>query len=57
MGSGSTLLAAHLEGRVGYGMEISPRYVDTICRRIERHTKIVPVLESTGEAHSFAKDD
>lgn len=53
MGSGSTLLAADLEERTAYGMEISPGYVDVICRRFEQMTGTVPVLESTGQPHSF----
>ena len=53
MGSGSTLMAAHFENRTAYGTELSPMYVDIICRRFQRHTGIVPVLESTGEPHDF----
>lgn len=53
MGSGSTLIAAHNEGRVGYGVEISPAYCDVICRRFQEHTGIVPVLAETGEEHDF----
>lgn len=54
MGSGSTLLAAHQNDRVALGMEISPRYVDVICRRWQRHTGIVPILEATGAAQDFS---
>jgi site-specific DNA-methyltransferase (adenine-specific) len=32
-GSGTTLVATEREGRVGFGMEISPAYVDVIRRR------------------------
>lgn len=56
MGSGSTLLAAHRQNRVGYGMEISPAYCDIICARFQRATGIVPVAESTGQAHSFIEE-
>jgi len=38
LGSGSTILAAHHTGRVGYGMEISPRYCDVTVERWQRHT-------------------
>lgn len=51
MGAGSTLIAAHQENRVGYGMEISPAYVDVICRRFQNHTGIVPTRD--GEPHDF----
>lgn len=55
LGSGSTLLAAHQEDRTGFGIELSPAYVDVICRRFERTTGIVPVLERTGKARSFER--
>lgn len=35
-GSGSTLIAAEKTGRRGYGIEIDPRYADTIIRRFEK---------------------
>lgn len=53
MGSGSTLLAAHQQKRVGFGMELSPGYVDIICRRFQEHTGILPIAESTGREHNF----
>lgn len=37
-GSGTTLLAAERTGRIGYGMEIDPLYVDVAVRRWERMT-------------------
>lgn len=49
-GSGSTILAAHGERRVGLGVELSPAYCDVICERYARHTSIVPTLERTGRA-------
>ena len=52
-GSGSTLIAAEQTGRVGVLMEISPAYTDLICRRFQEVFGTVPILESTGEAHSF----
>lgn len=53
MGSGSTILAAHQEGRVGYGVEISPEYVDIACKRYQRVTGEAPVYGATGEAIDF----
>jgi len=32
-GSGTTMIAAHLEGRVFRGLELDPRYADVICQR------------------------
>jgi DNA modification methylase len=37
VGSGTTLLAADRTGRVGYGLEIEPRYVDATIRRLAEH--------------------
>ena len=37
-GSGTTLLAAARTGRIGYGIELDPRYVDVIVRRLEKAT-------------------
>jgi DNA modification methylase len=48
LGSGTTMAAAHVLDRVGYGIEISPAYCDVILRRIEHLTGIEPVL-ATGE--------
>ena len=38
-GSGTTLVAAHLARRRGYGLEIDPAYVDLAIRRMEARTK------------------
>jgi DNA modification methylase len=52
-GSGSTLVAAHKANRVGYLMELDPRYVDVICKRFQSLTGIKPILEATGEEFDF----
>jgi DNA modification methylase len=49
-GSGTTLVAAGLLGRSGYGVEISPAYCDVILRRIEQTLKLTPVHAMTGES-------
>jgi DNA modification methylase len=53
-GSGSTLLAADNEGRTGYGMEISPKYVDVACMRFQQVTGVLPVRD--GEPYDFLTD-
>ncbi len=52
LGSGTTMAAAHVLGRVGYGCEISPAYCDVILRRIEQLAETEPVLAETGEKFS-----
>ena len=42
-GSGSTLIAADRIGRSAYVMEISPGYVDVICRRWQAATGVLPI--------------
>jgi DNA modification methylase len=49
MGSGTTMAAAHVLGRKGYGCEISPAYCDVILRRVMHLTGETPVLAETGE--------
>ena len=46
-GSGTTLLAAHKTGRVGYGIEIDPYYVDQILRRLKETYELTAVLADT----------
>ena len=48
LGSGTTMAAAHVLGRVGYGCEISPAYCDVILRRIEHLAETEPVLAEAG---------
>jgi DNA modification methylase len=49
LGSGTTIAAAHVLGRVGCGVEISPAYCDVILRRIEHLAGTEAVLATTGE--------
>jgi len=48
-GSGSTLIAAERVGRVCYGIEIDPVYVDVAVRRLQRHTGDHAIHASTGK--------
>lgn len=56
MGSGSTLIAGDRQGRIVYGMEISPQYVDTICHRYQTETGFRPVNERTGREFPSIKE-
>jgi DNA modification methylase len=49
LGSGSTLLAAERVGRICYGIEIDPLYVDLSIRRWERHTGRSAIHTGTGK--------
>ncbi|WP_085633466.1 site-specific DNA-methyltransferase [Marivita cryptomonadis] len=49
MGSGTTLIAAEMTGRVCYGIELNPAYVDVAITRWQDFTGEVAVLESTGQ--------
>jgi DNA modification methylase len=53
MGSGTTLIAAERTGRIAYGVEIDPLYVDLIVKRWETFTGHQAVLEGSGR--SFAE--
>ena len=43
LGSGSTLIAAERVGRIAYGMDLDPQYLDLAIRRYERATGKVAV--------------
>jgi DNA modification methylase len=49
MGSGTTMAAAAMLERVGYGCEISPAYCDVILRRIMNLTGDTAMLAATKE--------
>jgi DNA modification methylase len=50
MGSGTSMSAAHVLDRSGYGCEISPAYCDVILRRMINLGVGSVVLESTGQS-------
>jgi ParB-like chromosome segregation protein Spo0J len=47
-GSGTTLLAAERTSRIGYGLEIDPRYVDVAIRRLAEHAGLEAVHTESG---------
>lgn len=49
LGSGTTLIAAERTGRISYGLELDPRYVDIVLRRWQQHTGDEAVHATTGE--------
>jgi DNA modification methylase len=52
LGSGSTLIAAEKTGRLCYGVELDPLYIDVIIARFHQMTGQWAVLEETGEPFS-----
>jgi DNA modification methylase len=50
MGSGTTLIAAEISGRVCLGIELNPAYVDVAVQRWQDFTGEAAVLESSGES-------
>jgi len=56
MGSGSTLMAAEKNGRIAFGTELSPRYVDLIIKRWQDFTGKQATLEETGESFNELSD-
>lgn len=52
LGSGTTLIAAEKAGRVCYGIEYEPLYVDTIIRRYHELTGIWAVRKDDGKPYN-----
>jgi len=50
LGSGTSIAAAEVLGRIGIGCEISPSYCDVILRRISNISGEISVLLATGQA-------
>ena len=48
LGSGSTLVAAQDTGRICYGLELDPKYVDVIVERWQKLTGSSAVLQENG---------
>jgi DNA modification methylase len=53
LGSGTTVIAAERTGRICFGMELEPSYVDAIVRRWQAFTKKTALHEQSGQ--SFAE--
>jgi DNA modification methylase len=50
VGSGTTVIAAERTGRISYGMDLDPMYVDTAVRRWQSFTGQSAILDSTGRS-------
>ena len=51
-GSGTAIIAAEMEGRVCYAVELSPAYVDVAVERWQQFTGEEATLEATGQTFS-----
>ena len=49
LGSGSTLIASEKTGRICYGMELDPKYVDVIVQRYLDYTNQTTVIKNGQE--------
>ncbi len=45
LGSGTTLVACEMTGRIGRGIELDPKYMDVILRRVAAETSCEPLLD------------
>jgi DNA modification methylase len=50
LGSGTTVIAAERTGRIAYGLELDPLYVDLVVRRWQRFTGKPAVLEGSDKS-------
>ena len=50
-GSGSTLIACEASDKIGYMMELEPKYCDVIVKRWEEFTGKKAILEQTGQTY------
>lgn len=55
LGSGTTLIAAQMEGRVCLGLELDPVYVDVIVQRWATYCGGVPTHQATGKTFDQLK--
>jgi len=55
MGSGTTLIAAETTGRVCFGIELNPAYIDVAIERWQQFTGANAVLADTGETFADLK--
>ena len=54
-GSGTIFLAAEKVGRVAYGLEIEPRYIDVAILRWQQLTKLEAILDGDGRSFEEIK--
>ena len=55
LGSGSTLMACEKTGRICYGIELEPSYIDVTIQRWQKYTNQDAIHQATGEAYNQQK--
>ena len=56
-GRGTTIIAAEKNGRIGYAMELDPKYCDVIIKRWQDFTGKQATLESNGKTYNELLND
>jgi DNA modification methylase len=57
VGSGTTIIAAEMTGRICHAIELSPAYVDVAVRRWQAFTGKTAALEASGRTYAEAADE
>jgi DNA modification methylase len=57
LGSGTTAIAAERTGRTCYGIELDPRYVDTVVRRWQLFSHLEAVHQATGQTFAQREEE
>jgi DNA modification methylase len=57
LGSGTTLAAAEMTGRVCYGLELDPKYIDVVVQRWQGLSGELATLEGDGRAFDAIQKD
>jgi DNA modification methylase len=50
LGSGNSLIAAEMTGRLCYGLELCPAYVEIILRRWQAFTRRTAMRQASGQS-------
>lgn len=56
LGSGTTMIAAEMEGRACLGLEIAPQYVDVVVQRWQNFTGRQAILAGDGRSFATVRD-
>jgi hypothetical protein len=57
LGSGATVIAAERTGRICYGMDLDPAYVDAVLRRWQKFTSLQALHQVTGQTFAQREEE